>query len=283
MSHFSVLAIQKAKHNMSLEELLGPYDENLEADPRVYKTKKELIDEEKENISKILTNSTVQEYLADPVKFKEEESEGTVKWVERLLDKHYKVAAGSFTDEDYYQMAIEDRDPEEFDEDGNLLTTYNEDSKWDWYQVGGRWSDELILKDGTRVNSAKVKDLDWAAMNKLDPDQEQYIRDLWRIYVEKKATKKETEEFLEEHPQWYKEEYYKDRYGSVEDHIKEAALYSTFAVVDEDGWHEQGEMGWFGMSSETPEEAKDWTKNFGRRFIENLDPEDVVTMVDCHI
>lgn len=30
---------------------------------------------------------------------------------------------------------------------------------WDWFEVGGRWSNELTLKDGTRTNSALRKDL----------------------------------------------------------------------------------------------------------------------------
>ena len=30
-------------------------------------------------------------------------------------------------------------------EDINVLTTYNPQSKWDWYEIGGRWSGLLIL------------------------------------------------------------------------------------------------------------------------------------------
>ena len=82
---------------------------------------------------------------------------------------------------------------------------------------------------------------------------------------------------------FYKESYYVERYGTMEEHLRQAGMWSTFAVVDENGWHEQGEMGWFGCSSETPEEAGDWTKKFEERFIKNCNPDDVLTVLDCHI
>lgn len=49
------------------------------------------------------------------------------------------------TDEELYQKAIEGIE-DRLDENGNLLSTYNPDSKWDWYKTGGRWKDLLILK-----------------------------------------------------------------------------------------------------------------------------------------
>ena len=32
------------------------------------------------------------------------------------------------------------------DKDGNIISTYNPDSKWDWYEIGGRWSGMLLIK-----------------------------------------------------------------------------------------------------------------------------------------
>lgn len=58
----------------------------------------------------------------------------------------------------------------ELDEDENLLSTYNPNSKWDWYCVGGRWSGFLVLKEraedgGIReVNEAYFSDIDWDYM-----------------------------------------------------------------------------------------------------------------------
>lgn len=283
MSHFSVLAIQKAKCYRDINDMMAPYDENLETEPRIYRTKQEVIEREKNRLANLLSNSLIKEYLDDPEEFKKNNSEYKIEWVEARLQEYYKYAAGSYNDEDYYKSAIEGEDPDKFDEDGNELTTYNEDAKYDYYCEGGRWDGMIILKDGSHADQAEMKDVDWEAMNKLTADQEKHIRDLWRIYIEKKGTKKEEEEFLKEHPFIYKESYYKDRYGTVEEHLRQDALWSTFAVVDENGWHEQGQMGWFGCSSETPEEAGDWTSKFEERFIKDLEPDDVITVLDCHI
>lgn len=53
------------------------------------------------------------------------------------------------------------------DEDENLLSTYNEDSQWDWYTIGGRWDGYLILKDRTHSNQDYFDNIDWKALNKL--------------------------------------------------------------------------------------------------------------------
>ena len=50
-------------------------------------------------------------------------------------------------------------------------TTYNPLSKWDWYTIGGRWSDRLILKpeaitdpDQAQVNEARKGEIDFDLM-----------------------------------------------------------------------------------------------------------------------
>lgn len=58
------------------------------------------------------------------------------------------------------------------DSDENLLTSYNPDSKWDWYSIGGRWDGFLPLKeldeDGERLtaNEAYFHEIDWEYMLK---------------------------------------------------------------------------------------------------------------------
>jgi hypothetical protein len=48
------------------------------------------------------------------------------------------------------------------------VTTYNPDSKWDWYTVEGRWSGYFALKDGSRVDEALKGDVDWEKMRSED-------------------------------------------------------------------------------------------------------------------
>lgn len=45
------------------------------------------------------------------------------------------------------------------DAEGNVLSTYNPKSKWDWWEVGGRWDGYLTLKDGQNVNVAVIREL----------------------------------------------------------------------------------------------------------------------------
>lgn len=39
----------------------------------------------------------------------------------------------------------------------------NPNQKWDWWQVGGRYSARLVLKDGRRADDAPAGQVDWAA------------------------------------------------------------------------------------------------------------------------
>lgn len=52
-------------------------------------------------------------------------------------------------------------------EKDELVSTYNPDSKWDWYSIGGRWGGFLPLKeldsegDHLTTNEALVGEIDW--------------------------------------------------------------------------------------------------------------------------
>lgn len=72
-------------------------------------------------------------------------------------------------------------------EEGKWGRKTNPNAKWDWWQLGGRWSGEFfILKHGavggivgqpgvfgnkTGIDSIKLKDVDWEAMRKRGEDQ----------------------------------------------------------------------------------------------------------------
>jgi hypothetical protein len=47
-------------------------------------------------------------------------------------------------------------------DNGDIMSTYNPDSKWDWYSIGGRFDGELQLKNGDVANEATVKEVDWS-------------------------------------------------------------------------------------------------------------------------
>jgi hypothetical protein len=129
MSHFAVLIIGE-----DIEGKLAPYDENLEVTAYIDRTREELEKERKEII----------EEAKNPPK------DTTIDY------SVYKdgMSLAEFV-EAYHEMNI--------DEKGNTLTTYNPESKWDWYAIGGRWKGMLKLRSGVKVDQARL--------NQLDPTQ----------------------------------------------------------------------------------------------------------------
>lgn len=55
----------------------------------------------------------------------------------------------------------------------------------------------------------------------------------------------------------------------------------TFAVLHDGTWYERGQMGWFGMVAD--EKSEDTWDREWHNLVDLLDPEDEVTLVDCHI
>ena len=184
--------------------------------------------------------------------------------------KHYKSVADMSDDSCYAYMAEDYKT----DAEGNLLSTYNPKSKWDWWTEGGRWADMLKV-DGKKVDSARVADIDFTP----DPLEYEAALRYWDVVVEHQE-KRPGEEYVS----LYGEQYYLDYYGDRETYVRYMTQFSTYAVVTPDGeWHEKGRMGWFGASSETPDEARDWEEHYRERFLDTAEADWVLTIVDCHI
>ena len=184
--------------------------------------------------------------------------------------KHYKSVADMSDDRCYAYMAEDYKT----DAEGNLLSTYNPKSKWDWWTEGGRWAG-LLKVDGKKVDSARVADIDFTP----DPLEYEAALRYWDVVVEHQE-KRPGEEYVS----LYGEQYYLDYYGDRETYARYMTQFSTYAVVTPDGeWHEKGRMGWFGASSETPDEARDWEEHYRERFLDTAEADWVLTIVDCHI
>ena len=184
--------------------------------------------------------------------------------------KQYYDITGK-TDEECWEMIA---DGYETDAEGNIYSTYNPNSKWDWWCVGGRF-DDLLEIYGEPTSEGRVKDI------KFPFDQKAYQRALrfWDVIVEGKE-KKPGEDFFN----IYKADYYREYYGDKETYARYAAQSIPYACVTPDGeWHAPGDMGWWAMSSDTPETWKDWNEHFMERFVDNADDDLYVAIVDCHI
>lgn len=127
MSHFTVMVIGDDP-----EKQLSPFDESLESPLRCTG---EVSDEEKNDMI---------EYYKDPQR----------GGIDLPFDELYKLKG-------------EDWNGGQFKKDAGVwksYTSYNENSKWDWYQMGGRWSGFLKLKEGAKGENGERS---WA--NKNEP------------------------------------------------------------------------------------------------------------------
>lgn len=170
----------------------------------------------------------------------------------------------------------------------------NPNSRWDWFQIGGRWSGLLKLKPGCEgengerswcnsdsenepgtCDSARLCDVD------TSPDPEAYAAAIrfWEIAVEGKPAGEEDPVIF------WKPEYYIKQFGTKENYAQSQSEFSTYAFVTPDGeWHETGRMGWWGIDDATSESRKEYRSNLAQT-IEELknDPDIWITIVDCHI
>ena len=122
-------------------------------------------------------------------------------------------------------------------------STYNPQSKWNWYLLGGRWSGKIIkLKEGATsgiigrpawcshtagIDAALKKDIDFEAMDK-EPD-----------------------------------------------------YWVPYAVVKDSEWIGRGDMGWWGISTNNIP-VDEWTQKV-RELIASLPDDTFIWFYDCHI
>lgn len=218
MSHYTVAVLTYTDDPYEVDELLAPYWEEREVEKYIHLTKDEVIKEAK---------AKKEDWIKELHKYDAEQL------ITVLTSPKYEMVRqliSCTSDEDFlnYKKEIYESD---MDRDGNVWSTYNPDSKWDWYQVGGRWPDSLYdWKHGYWCDSLKLADWD---MN------------------------------------------YDDEHHNM--------FECTYAVVTPNGeWHAPGEMGWFAMSSETPEEYARWKARYKNEMLK-ADPDWYITIVDCHI
>jgi len=264
MSHYRVMVIGE-----DVESILAPYDENLEVPKHIDRTKEKIHREFVRYYGRLIAENKP---VSDLEKF-----EKLTLSLDDVNEEWCKGWCG-----------------QTLDEDGNTLTTYNQDSKWDWYEIGGRWSGSFILKPGMNgkmgmrslwnadkeipsdhVDQALKCEIDWDEMNENDKMRAGIDWDdlfnpnpdacMWRPeYVAKQ------------------QKIHLEMYGTKEEYVKRRGIWTPYAVVTEDGWHAPGDMGWWGMSSDETEDRDKFDQEFQRLLADQPD-DAITTMVDCHI
>ena len=276
MSHYSVLVF--TDEDTSVEELLAPYDENIRVAPYVLYTKEQLIEKEKKEI-KEYKNTCYAEFLKDPEGYKERNKHNPnhLNYIENEFRKKLY-----WTNARIYKEAISYYDPKDITEDGSVLSTYNPNSKWDWYVEGGRWAGHLRLKEADEYGSMTT-DSAFAEEIDFSPNKEEYDSALrfWELVVEGAEPQTEDEKNVFS---FYNKNYYLERYSSKEEYATRCAAFTTWAVLTPDGiWHEPGQMGWFGCHNASSEEERDFFDNYYKFIEKAIENNWLVTVVDCHI
>ena len=297
MSHFTVAIITKGKPTREvIDKALEPFDENKKV--LHYTSKQELINKKRKEIEDY-KNGTYAEYLKDKKKYLEEcKNDRHIEYITKEFPKKLE-----WTDEECYLDAIKYEEEEDIMPDGSVKSTYNPLSKWDWYQIGGRWAGMLktsienkdvgigekswgwgdknpyeIEGDIQKVDAARVKDI---ITNNPEEYQEK-IR-FWELYIEKQEPQNDKEKDM---IKWafHKEQYFIDKYGTKERYAELESTFSTWAIITKDGeWHEPGTMGWWACSSATADEEVAFIENYKRVVFDNAEEDDYMTIVDCHI
>jgi len=149
------------------------------------------------------------------------------------------------------------------------LEPYNENgewsregSHWDWWTIGGRWENELIDKvSGEFCDFTSKKNIDFERMAYEDVVR---LKEWYRSAIESPV-------------------YDTDGWGTEDEEIRKRFVpFYTHAFVDLDGeWHEQGQMGFFGTTSGTKDDAH-WMRDWKRMFDALPDYAQLV-IVDCHV
>lgn len=191
---------------------------------------------------------------------------------------------------------------------------YNPNAQWDWYQIGGRWPFEFLVKDNNSYVIAGKRS--WATEDHVREAPEGYkwvagarksdIKwELMKSIKVENATKRFT--VLE---QWFQSgvlpEGY-EFYGNITDEgisfwqdmlyvkgetveeylnrngiaLDQRLLPNCYSFIKDGEWISQGDMGWFGISSN--EKSQDEWRNLLSSYLDNVADDDIIVTVDCHI
>jgi hypothetical protein len=257
--------------------------------------------------------------------------------IRKLMEDDYKDSDDPLTEALEYH-GLEDRIVESEDEidrdddhkygyaivrDGKLIKAVdrtNPNRKWDWYQVGGRWTGMLKLKDGAngikgtpglmtspaetgRADMAFKRDVDWEGMRDEAGEKAGALWDqvravapnVWESWDSIRSRVSDIDQARDTyHSQPGRKAIRKAEDRSLmwvedsilcsrDEYIQKArdAACTTFAVLKDGTWYERGSMGWWGMVSD--EEDRDTWNTKVSEMIDGLPDDTLITIVDCHI
>ena len=186
--------------------------------------------------------------------------------------RRYRDDEEDYTDDEIWQLAHEEYGDVD-DEEEMIYENYNPGAHWDWWTLGGRFTGQIIinrkdLEEGERilpdfdlpqrgrtrrVNGARLKNILWSSMNKLDSKDIRTLSERW--------------DNLRENC------YERRKYETKENYIMKNSIHIPYAFVDIDGqWLDENEF--------------DNYDEYCQHFIDTIHNPDLqdwwYVIVDCH-
>jgi len=133
-----------------------------------------------------------------------------------------------------------------------VYSTYNPDSKWDWYSTGGRWDKSIKTKSGEFVNECMFGEIDF----------EPYPDDCYE----------DGEDWLGNPCKKLKEDYewHYDNKNNI-----------PFCIIIDGVWYERGDMGWWGIVA-NEKGTEEWNGEVSA-LLGKIPADSEVYNVDFHI
>ncbi len=152
MSHFSVLVVvDEPVNDDTLMKALQPFHEF------------ECTGTDDEHVTDVVEDAA--EYRAEYEKrTSEQQSMSFHDWLHWWTDRPILEGTGPRPKNDRYKYGFIRVVNGAFVE---IVDRTNPNRKWDWWTVGGRWPNKLILKSGGKADDANASDVNWDATNGL--------------------------------------------------------------------------------------------------------------------
>jgi hypothetical protein len=167
-----------------------------------------------------------------------------------------------------------DTDCKECQGTGTRITTHNPSSKWDWWQIGGRWTGALVPDYNPEEDPENIEtcNLCHGTGKRDDKLGQQFRKENPNFTCNGCAGKGER---LKWPSLWRKFE------GDIMPVSQVPKDFVPFALVEPNGlWHEKGKMGWFGMVTNRKDDDK-WEAIVRDLLTKHNDC--IAVVVDCHI
>jgi hypothetical protein len=333
MSHATVLVIHTADED--LDTLLAPFNENYEEGSPyfTFKDEEEKLREEWETkkVEQVKMKDGSYRWPWDDM-FRTDKSFGFGSDTHKIPEGLKKVKVAVKDVYATYEEFLKDYHGYDYPDPrtGKYGYWHNENQKWDWFQVGGRWTGFFLIKpdakrkyflgspglmtpqsDKNHADSIAKGDIDFDGMvqEQKDEARKEYQNFInatagieppppWAKFRKLHANIEEARSAWSSHPfnkaldaakifLWMTDvhkHFFIGKKNAEEKFVARAANKTacTFAVLKDGVWYENGEMGWWGLTTGEKMKPEEWTEKWWE-LVNSVSDETMLTVVDFHV